>query len=250
MRNVFWAGLILGLLVLGGPLPSAQAGQVTAYSNVTNFSGFGYNGGGTTTMLGDTITTMVADDITPAAGLAGLNVVSFTFSVANFDSSTVTARPLVSFYEADSAGNPTTLITALAFNPISIASGSGGLFTATTATSFFVLPSGTFYAGLSFDDDFGTTGATAAQLNNMGQLIFNPPTVGSSDDVFFQATSAGSFLQNNPAGSFFFFGGNPVANFGWSFTVNAIPEPSSLVLSAIAGLALSGVALRRRTRAA
>ncbi len=251
MRNVAWAGLVVGLL--GVSIPSVQAGQVTAYSNVTTFSGYGYAGGGATSVSGDTITTMVADDITPVAGLAGDNVVSFTFSAGSFNSTTVSARPIVSIYEADNGGAPGTLLTTIVFNPIAFASDTVGLYTATSATGFFALPSGTFYAGLSFDNNSGATGATVAQLNNLGQGLFNPPTVGSSADSFFQAMSAGSIGTNDPSGSFYFFGGSPVANFGWAFTVATaaiVPEPSSVVLSGIAGLALTGVALRRRARTA
>jgi hypothetical protein len=67
---------------------------------------------------------------------------------------------------------------------------------------------------------------TAAQLNLMGQGVFDAPTIGSSADVFWITTAAGSFFApNNPVGSLSNLGGNPVANFGWEFSVDA-PVPA------------------------
>jgi hypothetical protein len=82
-----------------------------------------------------------------------------------------------------------------------------------------------------FDDVNGTTGATLAQLNNLGQGVFNPPTVGISDDVFFRSTAAG-VPGDFPGGNQQNFGGppNPVANLGWQIQVAAVPEPGTLVL--------------------
>jgi hypothetical protein len=37
-----------------------------------------------------------------------------------------------------------------------------------------VLPSGTFWAGITFDDNNGTTGATLVQLDNLGKGVFRP----------------------------------------------------------------------------
>ena len=242
-RCILRFGLILA--VFGVSITSARAGLVTAYSNVTNSLQLGSVGGGATDESGNGITAMFADDITPVAGLSGLKVVEFTFSVGNFNAATVTARPLISIYASDNDGAPGSLITTITLGPIAFARGAS-LITEASPSSWFALPSGTFYAGISFDNENGTTGATLTQLNLLGQVLYNPPTVGSSQDSYFQAASAGSFGQSDPSGNFFYFGGSPlVANFGWEFEVS-VPEPSSLVMSTIAVLVLTGVALRRR----
>jgi hypothetical protein len=243
--------LLLGCAVAAFGPASAKADFTALYSDTTNFSSAGYHGGGATLVGGDTITAMVADDITAGAGLGGHSVDQMTFSVANFNSVAVSARAIVQIYAGDGAnGGPGTLITALAFNPITFTAGVVQTFTF-TSPSIFTMPTGLFWAGISFDDNNGATLATVAQLNNLGQGLFDPPTVGSSQDAFFQSTDGSTTAANNPGGSFFFFGGSPVANFGWSFsTSQAVPEPSTLALSAVGGLVLIGVRLTRRRRSA
>jgi hypothetical protein len=80
-------------------------------------------------------------------------------------------------------------------------------------------------------------------------LIYNPPTVGSSADLFFWTDEYGDFAVNDPVGKLYWFGGSPVANFGWEFEVGsaAIPEPGTLALGLLGMLPL--VLLGRRRRA-
>jgi hypothetical protein len=211
--------------------PAAARADLTLYSNTTNFTGFGVTHGGAANVGGDNITTMLADDITTAPGSAGLGVNQLVFSVLNINTSATLARPLVRFYADDGAGGgPGTLLGAINLSPISFNPGVVSLIPYTSSSTLFNVPAdGKFWAGLTFDDNNGTTGATLAALNNLGEGIYNPPTVGSSADVFFATTSAGSFAGSNPAGGLFNFGGTPVANFGWQF-VSSVPEPSSLDL--------------------
>jgi hypothetical protein len=237
-------------LPLGCLLFAVSAQATVIYSDTTTFTGSGFADGGATVIAGNDITKMIADDITVAPGFAGATVSSFTFSVANFNTSAVTAKPLVRFYSNDgTSGGPGTLLGAIGFTPISFSAGTVGLFTFTGSNLFTVPTSGTFWAGITFDDNTGTTGATAAQLNNLGQGLFNPPTVGSSQDSFFVTTSAGDFSASNPAGVFDFFGGNPVANFGWSFSgAAATPEPGTGMLSFLAAIPLAAGFIRQRRR--
>jgi hypothetical protein len=251
-------GLLTKFLLFGcalatfGPAP-ARAQVTDLYNNTSTPLGFFYPNGGAATVGSTLTTTLVADDITAGVGLSGFSVNQIIFSIANGNATTVTISPQLQFYQSDpNTGLPTTLITAININPVTLTGNNGGLFTLTdnNAGGFFTMPSGLFWAGVVFTDG-GTGSATAADLNNVGQLLFDPPTVGSSQDLFFQSNLAGP-PADNPAGGLFFFGGpplNPVANFGWEFgTTQAVPEPSTLALSAVGGLVLIGARLRRRRR--
>src|SRR5205085_1646934 len=72
-------------------------------------------------------------------------------------------------------------------------------FIFTIAGGTFLLPSGTFWAGVAFDS-FGSN-ITAADFGNFGAGVYNPPTIGSSDDLLFVSSGTGLFKTNNPAGS-------------------------------------------------
>lgn len=206
------------------------------YSNITTFSGAGFAAGGATEVSGNDTTKMIADDITVAAGDGGVAVNGFAFSVANFNTSVVTAQPVVEFFDNDGpGGSPGTILAALAFNPIPFAAGVVQVFSF-SGSSFVVPAGGTFFAGIFFDDNSGATGATAAQLNLLGQGDFAPPTVGSSQDSFFESTGAGATISN-PAGAFANFSGNPVGDFGWSFSdALSTPEPGTGLLLLLAGV--------------
>ncbi len=165
-------------------------------------------------------TTLVADDITPAAAFAGQTVTGFSFTIGNNNAVAVTVSPTVYFFDSSGPnGGPGTLIGGTAFNPITEAANAVGLFTYNPGTARFTLPTagGSFWAGMTFS----STTATTAQLNQVGQGIFGTPTVGSSQDLAFQSTSpiSPTTVTNNPAGGFFNFSGSPVANFGFRFLV-------------------------------
>src|SRR5262249_15967293 len=145
---------------------------------------------------------------------AGQSVTQITWSVVNGNSVAVSARPRLRFYQ-DNAGAPGTLINGFSFNPISFAPGANFFFFNPTAGQVPIPPNRIIWAGETFDDNTGTTGATAAQLDMLGQSEFNPPTTGTSNDVIFQTTAAGSFLASNPAGATTNFGGTPPANLLW-----------------------------------
>jgi len=222
---------------------NSRAGDPGAsYSNIDTFSGqISLNGGA----AGGGITRLQADDINfGRADLDGQAIRKVTFSVGNANAVAVSARVRVRFWFGDGAGGgPGTYYNGVgfSFNPITFAANSANLFFFDPGAGVLAqIASGNrMWAGMTFDN-VGAT-ATSAQLDNLGQLLFNPPAIGSSQDVMFTTTAAGSFFGTaNPAGSFQNFGGNPVANHGWEFVV---PAPTSLAL-----LGLGGIVAGRRRR--
>jgi len=155
---------------------------------------------------------MAADDLN-LVGTPPYAVNGFRFVVTDLNAVDVSARPLVRFYRANGMdGGPGTLIEARTYNPIVFHAGVVGTI---KTSSQFPLPTSSIWAGITFDNNGGTTGATAAQLDNLAQGIFSPPEVGTSADQYFVTTAAGSFDSNNPVGTITNFGGAPPADFGW-----------------------------------
>jgi hypothetical protein len=211
------------------------------YSNVGTFLGAGVANGGAVLQGTNTITRLTADDLTPTGG--GLDVIEFKFSVVNFNQSTVTFRPRIRFWFADGAGGaPGTyynvpVTVGFSFNPITMNPLTANVVTATLGAGVMTMPTSTFWAGITFDNNSGTTGATAAQLNNLGQGLFGPPTAGSSADLYFATTAAGSFFPtNNPAGATGNLGGTPAANFGWEFSSDSPIAVESSAWGRVKGL--------------
>ena len=216
---------------LDAPRTTGTAVLTPDYSNVTNFLGNGFVNAGSALQGTNRITRLVADDITPTGAHAGLSVTQFVFSIANFNATAVTVRPRVRFWFTDGTGGaPGTYYNlpaavGFSFNPLTIGPGVT-LLSANLAPNQFAMPGVPFWAGITFDDNAGTTGISAAQLDLVGQGIFAPPTLGTSNDQFFITQAAGSFFGlANPAGSLSNFGANPVADFGWEFSVD-VPVPT------------------------
>lgn len=203
------------------------AGTVVDYSNLTTYLGSTLANGGAALQGANTITRLTADDCTPTGANAGQDVIEFRFTVVNLNTVAVTYRPRVRFWFANGTGGaPGTYYNlpaavGFSFNPLTIAANTAQVYFTTLAPAQFTMPGTTFWAGMTFDNNNGATGATAAQLNNLGQAIFGPPTVGSSADQYFITTAAGSFFNvANPAGALGNFSGNPPANFGWEFSAD------------------------------
>ncbi len=224
--------------------PRAGAGAV--YSNIDGATYTGVaNGNAQPDGTGAFITSLVADDITPFGGAGGA-VTQFSFGVSNANTVPVSVRPRVRFWFANGAGGTPGAYynqpanVGFSFNPITIAPGLSSFFSTVAAGSFNV-PAGAIWAGWTFDTVGTTLGTTQAQLNNVGQLYGNAPTIGTSADRLFVTNAAGSFFGTaNPVGSDLVspFQGNPLGNQFFEL----IPSPSSVALLGLGGL----LAARRR----
>jgi hypothetical protein len=80
----------------------------------------------------------------------------------------------------------------------------------------------------------GVTGS-----EQVGLLMYNPPTVGSSLDDYWEKVGSTWTLKNFDSAH-----GGPVANFG-AQVITVVPEPSTVLLG-IVGAAVLGLAMRRR----
>lgn len=236
---------------------------VATYSNIDNFTGGGFTNGGAAQVGGTALapnraTRLVADDAVTLVPLAPIREISF--SVVNFDTVAISARPRVRFYANDGAlGGPGTLLGGASFNPISFAAGAVNVFfadfdnaaTPNVVEALFQVPAnGVVWAGMMFDNN-SVSSVSLARLNNLGQGLFNPPTIGSSDiSLAFQSTNptatvpgTGGYFISNPPGAPITINdatGAPNSNIGWEFV--AVPEPTSLGLVGLGAMA----AFRRR----
>lgn len=200
---------------------------------------FVYAPAGASDVAGNGITRMIADDVNFVPGFAGQDIFEVGFILRNNATTSLSFRPRIRFWNADSAtlgptgvGNPGTYFASPAavgytFNPLTQAAGNStfwlGLLynTLSSAPSGFKVSSGTMWSGMVFDNNLNGTGATLADLNNLQMFVQNPLN-GSSTNSLFQTTSPGSFFNvANPAGAQFQFTGTnpPNGNLGWYFSV-------------------------------
>lgn len=221
-------------------LPPTLVASGAAYSNVTTFGGSAVANTGATT--GNLATFAIADDLT--TNLASPTTLkSYSFSIANFNTAVKTIKPSIRFFDDDGAsGGPGTLLGGQDFNAVSVNAGSIGVLSFNIpAAQQFTLPTGTVWALQYFTGGSGTTSTTAAQVNNIGMALFNPPDVGTSsfnewDSNAAASASAASFVANNPDGFIYTGGyssGATPANFGFELVV---PEPTTLAALGAAGL--------------
>ncbi len=225
-------------------LASASYAQNYAYANVTTWNGNQYLANGSATdQSGNIITKLVADDIELHPLTGGFQITALTFSVVNANAAAVSVRARVRFWEDNGAGAPGTAIAGYTFNAFSFAANTNTLLSGNLGTGFTIPANHKMWAGITFDNNVGATGATQAQLNNFGMGLYNPPTVGVSGDNYWVSTNPGSNFSSNPLGA----GVNGAAglgSFGWRFeTTQAVPEPGTM---AVLGLGLAAIARRRK----
>jgi len=219
---------------VGVPSFGLRANPLACYSDIDSFKGSVNVNGGATSISGNVMTRMVVDDLTLAGGANMLT--ALTFSVANLNATNTSARARIRLYADDNGGLPGSLISGMTTTTFTFGPNSVSLYSVTMPA---VSVPGKIWAGIMFDNNGGLTGAGANELNNVGQGVFDPPTVGASADLFFKTSSTGSFLMNNPPGGLQSGGAGPIGNFGWEL----IPSPGA---GAVAGLAGLAAARRRR----
>ena len=149
----------------------------------------------------------------------------------------------IEVFTKDLSGNETANIqlyrnTGTFQNPIFEQIGSGGpvslvngFNTLTYTDPALILPD-TFIWSVSFN---GIEGIERAELP-----IYNPPSVGTSEDDFWTKDSAGNWTL------FRFSGGNPAGNF--AANVTAVPEAGTIAYGLIGGLMVLGYLRSRRQK--
>lgn len=199
-----------------------------AYSNVTNGGASAYRPGPTGgTGTGSTYT--LIDDLTFTLP-SQMACQTIRLDIYNANTAAVTARALLRFW-SDSAGaignyyiDPVTTLPVGFVATLTLPAGpSHAIYTFNLGAGFTVSAgTTTLWTGVQFDNT-GTT-ATAAEIEGLGQVLYDPPNVGSSGDYFYRtAATTDSFNVNLPAGGYYWFGGTPVANFGWELVFPALP---------------------------
>lgn len=224
---------------LGSPVaPPANPERATypLYDNVTAFTGFGVNSGGAAAIAGILTTRYIADDIIMNPVNYGASITGMTWCVANFNAEATTARMRVRWHQ-DSVAGPGTYINGFSFAALALPVGIS-CWTYDQVASIMTVPATTrFWAGITFDNS-GAAATTAAQLNNLGMGIFDPPTEGSSANLDFLTTAASIGNVSSPPGLIRNAPYTVNANHGWQLR----PEPGTISLIAIGALSL----LRRR----
>ncbi|MEP0767278.1 MAG: PEP-CTERM sorting domain-containing protein [Fimbriimonadia bacterium] len=192
---------------------SAAYGPVTAYDNTTTSTGFYYTGG--------SAQRWPADDLhMTQSGLVN----GFTFIYYDPAGGTALTRVPVQFWANDPADG--TFGPSLQSLVVTGLPGDGGwIITVDLSGSGFEFSApADIWMGIDF---FASDSPGQA-----GWSIYNPPTVGSSHDVFLDVDTLGLY----------WFGGNPVANFGAA--IYMVPEPGTLAALGVGLVGLLG--LRRR----
>lgn len=202
---VFAAGI---KVAAGDATPAGQIGAssrgVVAYSNVTTQTGYRLNQGG----LED------GDDLFMTQGG---ELESFKFSYYVPATAPAVTEAVIRFYEQDPNTGEVGALIAL-YDIYSGLPGNGGWIINQAVDPGTILPADVWMT-VQFD------------VANCGQLLFNPPTIGTSYDVFAEYDGA--------AWGYWYLGTTVISDFALEVTLT--PEPASMLL-----LGLAGLLIRRR----
>lgn len=180
---------------------------IPVYDNTVNESGYYYNTAGLEE----------GDDLMMTAG-GQIDHFAFGYYDPSGDGAVTTAAD-VRFYDMATFVGDGTDVPLAAYSVTNLPGEGGWIVDVDLDTPSPVMPAD-IVMSVQFDNTV-----------DAGLLIYDPPVIGSSADMFW---------LNDGSGNWYYFGGNPVANF--ALEVEMVPEPASLALLALGGLAL----LRRR----
>ncbi|GEM_PF-3125112 len=217
----------VGKLAGGHVLGSGARDSYLVYDNTVYPSGYGFsqNPGA---WIGDDLQ---LDYQTAPEGYRTLNSVSWTVWNASTAGPLNTCDVQLTFWSLYD-GTPLGTITFQGLDPY-LPSYYYTIYTATDLCSLGIVLPEDGWIGVAARIYNLTGGATKA-----GQILYNPPILGSSADMFYLDNTVATPPGTNQG--WYWFGGNPVANFLWAIEV--CPEPASLALLALGGLML----IRRR----